>query len=71
MDETRFVLNDLVWKRLAPLLPGKASDSGVTVGDNRPFWGRCSGGFAPGCMARSSREIWTLEQPVSLFPTLG
>ena len=37
MDENRFVLSDLVWERLAPLLPGKSSDSGVTAGDNRLF----------------------------------
>ena len=37
MDEKRFVLNDEVWERLAPLLPGKATDSGRTCGDNRLF----------------------------------
>ena len=37
MDKKRFVLSDPVWARLAPLLPGKASDSGVTAGDNRLF----------------------------------
>ena len=37
MDENRFVLNDQVWERFAPLLPGKATDSGRTGGDNRLF----------------------------------
>lgn len=37
MDEQRLVLTNRVWERLAPLLPGKASDSGVTAGDNRLF----------------------------------
>jgi len=38
MDEKRLVLGDLVWVRLAPLLPAKPSDSGVTAGDNRLFF---------------------------------
>ena len=51
MDEKRFVLSDRTWERLAPLLPGKATDSGRTGSDNRLFleavvW-RLSGGFAP------------------------
>ncbi len=37
MDEKRFVLNDRVRERLAPLLPGKATDSGRTGSDNRLF----------------------------------
>ncbi len=37
MDENRFVLSDRVWQRLAPLLLGKATDSGRTGGDNRLF----------------------------------
>ncbi len=37
MDEQRLVLTNRVWERLAPLLPGKASDSGVTAGNNRLF----------------------------------
>ena len=37
MDRDRFVVGDAVWERVAPLLPGKASDSGVTAKDNRLF----------------------------------
>jgi transposase len=37
VDRVRFVVNDAVWERVAPLLPGKASDSGVTAKDNRLF----------------------------------
>jgi len=37
MNEKRFVLNDQVWERLAPLLPGKATASGRTGSDNRLF----------------------------------
>ena len=33
----RFVLTDRIWSIIAPLLPGKASDRGVTAKDNRLF----------------------------------
>ncbi len=33
----RRVLRDDQWERIAPLLPGKASDCGVTAKDNRLF----------------------------------
>src|SRR3712207_7148085 len=37
MDRNRFVVGDAAWGKVAPLLPGKASDSGVTARDNRLF----------------------------------
>ena len=37
MDLDRFVVGDAAWEKVAPLLPGKASDSGVTAKDNRLF----------------------------------
>ena len=37
MNTERFVISDDVWERIAPHLPGKASDVGVTAGDNRLF----------------------------------
>ena len=37
VDRDRFVVSDAVWERVASLLPGKASDSGVTAKDNRLF----------------------------------
>ncbi len=33
----RVVIRDDQWDRLAPLLPGKSSDCGVTAKDNRLF----------------------------------
>lgn len=33
----RYALRDDQWDRIEPLLPGKASDSGVTARDNRLF----------------------------------
>jgi putative transposase len=33
----RLVLTDAQWSRMAPLVPGKASDCGVTAKDNRLF----------------------------------
>jgi transposase len=37
MNSDRFVIGDAMWERIAPHLPGKASDRGVTAGDNRLF----------------------------------
>jgi transposase len=37
MSSDRFVIGDAMWERIAPHLPGKASDRGVTAGDNRLF----------------------------------
>ena len=37
MNTERFVMSDEVWARIAPHLPGKASDVGVTARDNRLF----------------------------------
>ena len=37
MNSQRFVLNDAVREKIAPHLPGKASDRGVTASNNRLF----------------------------------
>jgi len=37
MTDLRRVLRDDQWERIAPLLPGKATDCGVTAKDNRLF----------------------------------
>ena len=37
MRPGRFVLSDTTWSIIEPLLPGKASDCGVTAKDNRLF----------------------------------
>jgi transposase len=37
LDRSRFVVGDAVWERIAPLLPGKATDPGATAKDNRLF----------------------------------
>jgi len=37
MSEHHFVIMDRLWKRIAPVLPGKATDRGVTARDNRLF----------------------------------
>ncbi len=37
MIHHRFVISDRLWRRIAPLLPGKAPDRGVTAGDNCLF----------------------------------
>ena len=37
LEQARFVVGDVVWEKVAPLLPGKASDPGATARDNRLF----------------------------------
>ena len=37
MRTERFVISDRTWFLIEPLLPGKASDCGVTAKDNRLF----------------------------------
>jgi transposase len=37
VDRDRFAVSDAVWEKVAALLPGKASDAGVTAKDNRLF----------------------------------
>ena len=37
MRRERFILSDKTWSLIAPMLPGKASDCGVTAKDNRLF----------------------------------
>ena len=37
LEQSRFVVSDAVWEKVAPLLPGKASDPGATARDNRLF----------------------------------
>ena len=37
MREHRFVLTDQLWQPIAPLLPGKVTDRGLTAPDNRLF----------------------------------
>ncbi len=37
MNTDRFVIADRVWEKVAPHLPGKATDCGVTAANNRLF----------------------------------
>ena len=37
LDRGRFVVDDAAWEKVAPLLPGKPTDSGATGRDNRLF----------------------------------
>ena len=39
MNADRTVLTDAMWARVEPMLPGKATDPGVTAADNRQFPG--------------------------------
>ena len=61
LDRSRFVVGDAVWEKVAPLLPGKATDPGATGKDDRLFleavlwrvrtgvpWRDLPGGFGKG-----------------------
>src|SRR4051812_26001949 len=37
LERSRFMVGDAAWEKIAPLLPGKASDPGATARDNRLF----------------------------------
>ena len=37
MNEQRFVVSDVLWQRFGSQLPGKLSDPGATLKDNRLF----------------------------------
>ncbi len=37
LERSRFIVGDAAWEKIAPLLPGKASDPGATAKDNRLF----------------------------------
>jgi hypothetical protein len=37
VDQDRFGISDAMWAEIAPPLPGKSSDGGVTARDNRLF----------------------------------
>ena len=57
MGVKRYELSEAQWLRIAPLLPGKASDPGRTVGDNRLFvngFCGCCGRVRTGATCRSA-----------------
>jgi transposase len=41
LQPKRYELTQAQWERIAPMLPGKASDPGRTAGDNRVFVNGC------------------------------
>ena len=57
MNEERFVVSDMLWRRLEPHLPGKISDAGATAKDNRLFWKRSCGECAPGRRGATSHLL--------------
>lgn len=71
MDGLRFVVSDVLWRRLEPYFPGKTSDCGVTAKDNRlfldaVFWRVRTGSpwVALGRLGAICPRLWQLEQPV-------
>ena len=67
MNEERFVVSDMLWRRLEPRLPGKISDAWATAKDNRLFFVASAHRVA---MARPTC-FWPLEQPVPAVSKMG
>ena len=66
MNADRTALTDAMWARVEPMLPGKATDPGVTAADNRQFleavlWRIRTGSPRP----RPSGALRQMEQRVS------
>ena len=52
LERGRSVVGDAVWEKVAPLLPGKASDPGATARDNRRCRARKGPAFVRAKVAR-------------------
>ena len=61
----RHALTESQWERIAPLLPGKIGDVGVTAKDNRLFVEAVSVSHRD-ILARPSRPLWPF--PSSPYP---
>jgi transposase len=77
LERSRFIVGDAAWEKIAPLLPGKASDPGATAKDNRLFleavlwrvrtgvpWRDLPSGFGS-ALVRSPRTTMQLGAPCS------
>lgn len=63
----RHALTEYQWERIAPLLPGKIGDVGVTAKDNRWFVEAVLYRYRTGIpWARPSRPLWPF--PSSSYP---
>src|SRR4051812_19076631 len=72
LEQGRLVVGDAVWQKVAPLLPGKASDPDATARDNRLFleavlWGGGGGGPPRG----PPRRVWVVGKGVSRGVVVG
>ena len=71
MDRERLVIGDAVWEKIAPLLPGKKSDRGVTAKDNRLFLEAVLWRVRAGLPWRDLPPVRQLELCVQAVPPLG
>ena len=70
LEQVRFVVGDAAWEKVAPLLPGKASDPGVTARDNRLFLEAVAGADGR-TLARPAGRFRPLEQRLDRLGPLG
>ena len=68
MNEERFVVSDMLWRRFEPHFLGKIIDAGATAKDNRLFFVASAHRVA---MARPPTCFWPLEQPVPAVSKMG
>ena len=71
MNEERFVVSDMLWRRLEPHLPGKISVLGPLQRTIACFWKRSCGECAPGRRDATSHLLLQLEQPVPAVSKMG
>ncbi len=69
MNADRTMLTDKMQQRIGPLLPGKATDPGVTAADNRLFVEAVLQRIRTGAsLARPSAAVRQMEQRLQAVP---
>ncbi len=71
MNEDRTVLTDAMWARTRPMLPGKATDPGVTAAVGRQFLEAVLWRTRTGSPWRDLPESFGKEAHLQAVPTLG
>ena len=71
MNADRTVLTDAMWARTCPMLPGKATDPGVTAADNRMFLEAVLWRIRTGSPWRDLPERFGKEARLQALPQMG
>ncbi len=71
MNTDRTVLTDAMWARIEPILPGKATDPGVTAADNRMFLEAVLWRTRTGSPWRDLPEHFGKEAHLQALPQMG